>query len=98
MNIIYIVVRQICQKIAGERAVAARTEAQRAKAWVEELLGLQELVTTPQARQRHGKNLTSAKTAEYKAQQRALKAERRLATARYKAEVAIARKLFEERK
>lgn len=83
------------QNAASARATTARAEAQRAKAWVNELIELQGLVTTPQARQQHGKNLTAAKTAEYKARQRAIKAENRFVIARYKAEVAVARRIFE---
>lgn len=77
------------KNIAADRAGNARAEAEKAKAWVNHLVELQGLVTTLEARKAHGKNLTAAKTAEYKARQRAIKAESRYRTLLYKAEVAL---------
>ena len=77
------------RNIAADRAGNARAEAEEAKAWVNHLIELQELVTTLEARKAHGRNLTAAKTAEYTARQRAIKAENHYRTLRYKAEVAL---------
>lgn len=79
----------IRKSIAANRVGNARAEAEEAKAWLNYLIELQGLVTTPEARKAHGRNLTAAKTAEYKARQRAAKAESHYQTLRYKAEVAL---------